>query len=137
MKVEEVFAVATEDLPADRLLCLVRPKGGDEGTVYVRLTKPGERPDFHTTRAIKEGEKFRVRVTDSKFWKAEAGEDLEAGVSVEPGADGKLLRMGNPESEGIATIGYTLHAAKSGEPVKFTAVYKVIRNRVKPEGATE
>lgn len=137
MKVEEIFAVATEDLPADRLLCLERPKDGDEETVYVRLSRPGERPDFHTTRAIKEGEKFRVRITDSKFWKAEAGEDLEAGVSVEPGADGKLLRIDNPESGGIATIGYTLHAAKAGEPVKFTALYKVAQYRLELKGATE
>jgi|SRR5690625_1653585 len=137
MKVEEIFAVATEDLPANRLLCLVRPKDGDEKSVYVGLAGPGHRPDFHTTRAIKEGEKFRIRIMNNKFWKAEAGEDLEAGVSVEPGADGKLLRIDNPESGGIATIGYTLHAAKAGEPVKFKSLYKVAQYRIKLKGDTE
>ncbi|MDM5223638.1 hypothetical protein QUF86_23505 [Peribacillus sp. NJ11] len=51
----------------------------------------GEVPDFLATGAIKNGEAVYVIIKNRETWKVEAGEDIQVGVSVETGKDGKIV----------------------------------------------
>lgn len=103
-------ATVVGDIPANRLVCLMRPSGADENTIYIRLAKERERPDFFSHQELKDGEEVVVSIKNNPAWTAEAAEDIPAGHSVEAGPDGKVVKMAtNPTGQAghETTIGYT------------------------------
>ena len=127
-------AIATEPIPAYRLLCLNRPEGADDDKIYIRLAKPDERPDFYSFQELQEGQTVTIRITEDKIWQVEMEEDIPAGTSIATGPEGKGVHMSNVDVDAKATIGYTLHAAKAGEVVKFVHIYKVKPWKLTQEG---
>lgn len=127
-------AIATETIPAYRLLCLVRPEGADDDKIYIRLAKPDERPDFYSLQDLQEGQTVTVRITENKIWQVEMAEDIPAGTSIATGPEGKGVHMSNTDVDANTTVGYTLHAAKAGEVVKFVHIYKVKPWKLTQEG---
>src|SRR5690606_6170063 len=86
-------ALVHEDIPANRLVCL----GGigsvpdrDPETVYLRLAREGELPDFVATRALTAGETVTVEIKGSPYWTAEAAEDIWAGTLVTTAEGGRV-----------------------------------------------
>lgn len=124
----KLTAIVQGDIPAHRLVCLTRPTDADDNTIYIRLAMERERPDFYSREELKDGAEVPVTIKGNPVWMAEAAEDIPAGYSIEAGPDGKVVKMatnpaGAPGHE--ATIGYTLHAVKAGEVVKFMNKYKI------------
>ncbi|MFI8495302.1 head fiber protein [Peribacillus butanolivorans] len=108
-------AVVVEDIHANRLVVLtVKEK---ENEINIRLAQEGEVPDFLATRAIKEGETVYVTIKKRETWKGEAGEDIQAGVSVGTGEDGKIVEALGEDAPAI--IGYSINAANAGEVVSY------------------
>jgi len=121
----KLTAYAVEDIPANRLVCLVRPTDAEEDKIYIRLAKSDERPDFYSKRDITAGEEVAVELEDSPVWMVEMADDIPAGTSISTGPEGRAVHMSNSEVMAKSTIGYTLNAAKAGEVVKFRHIYKV------------
>ncbi|PEJ34935.1 hypothetical protein CN689_06305 [Peribacillus butanolivorans] len=108
-------AVVVEDIHANRLVVLaVKEK---ENEINIRLAQEGEVPDFLATRAIKEREAVNVTIKNRETWQVEAGEDIQAGVSVRPGKDGKIVEAIGEDAPLI--IGYSINAAHAGEVVNY------------------
>jgi len=112
-------ALVHEDIPANRLVCL----GGigsvpdrDPETVYLRLAREGELPDFVATRALTAGETVTVEIKGSPYWTAEAAEDIWAGTLVTTAEGGKVQ---NFKTSLVQYIGFSTHSAKAGELVTF------------------
>src|SRR5690606_27172519 len=87
----------------------------DPDTIYLRLAREEELPDFVTTRALTAGETVTVEIKGSPYWTVEAAEDIWAGTLVTTAADGRLQTFKN----GVQYIGYSTHSAKAGELVTF------------------
>lgn len=124
----EMTAIVQGNIPAHRLVCLTRPADADDNTIYIRLAKERERPDFYSRQELKDGVEVVVNIKGKPIWMAEAAEDIPAGYSIEAGPDGKVVKMAtNPAgaSGHETTIGYTLHSVKAGETVQFVNNYKV------------
>ncbi|MFE4238787.1 head fiber protein [Peribacillus butanolivorans] len=108
-------AVVVEDIHANRLVVLaVKEK---ENEINIRLAQEGEVPDFLATRAIKEGEGVYVTIKNRETWQVEAGADIQAGVSVGTGEDGKIVEALGEDAPPI--IGYSINAANAGEVVSY------------------
>ncbi|MFB6800479.1 head fiber protein [Peribacillus butanolivorans] len=108
-------AVVVEDILANRLVVLaVKEK---ENEINIRLAQEGEVPDFLATRAIKESEAVYVTIKNRETWEVEAGEDIQAGVSVRPGKDGKIVEAIGEDAPFI--IGYSINAAHAGAVVNY------------------
>jgi hypothetical protein len=108
-------AVVVEDIHANRLVVLaVKEK---ENEINIRLAQDGEVPDFLATRAIKEREAVNVTIKNRETWQVEVGEDIQAGVSVRPGKDGKIVEAIGEDAPLI--IGYSINAAHAGEVVNY------------------
>lgn len=123
-------AIASEKIPAYRLLCL-RGAGSDDGSIaYIRLALAKERPDFFSREEIADGKEITVTIKGNKVWEAEAGEDIPAGTSIVTGEGGKVYEMNNVDVDSGSTIGYTLHEVKAGEVAKFVNVYKVKESKL-------
>src|SRR5690606_26528721 len=127
-------AIATETIPAYRLLCLVRPEGADDDKIYIRLAKPDERPDFYSLQNLQEGQTVTVRITENKIWQVAVAEYIPAGTSVATCTEEKGFHMSNAVVDANATVGYTLQAAKAGEVVKFVHIYKLKSWKLTQEG---
>ncbi|MFE4349818.1 head fiber protein [Peribacillus butanolivorans] len=103
-------AVVVEDIPANRLVVLaIEDK---ENEINIRLAQEGEVPDFLATRAIKEDETVYLTIKKRETWKVEAGEDIQAGVSVGTGEDGKIVEA---LGEDAPPSGYSINAAIEGK----------------------
>lgn len=120
----KTVAIVQEDIPAYRLLCLVRPTGAEDGLAYVRLAFAKESPDFYSKGTLKQGQKVVAAIKGNPIWEAEAAEDIPAGISLAPVDGGKVEAMG-PAGGEHTLIGYSLHSAKAGESVQFVRNYKV------------
>ncbi|MFU2015118.1 head fiber protein [Peribacillus butanolivorans] len=108
-------AVVVEDIHANRLVVLaVKEK---ENEINIRLAQEGEVPDFLATRAIKEGEGVYVTIKNRETWKVDAGADIQAGVSVGTGEDGKIVEVFGEGATPI--IGYSINAANAEEVVSY------------------
>ncbi|MGE6379766.1 head fiber protein [Peribacillus muralis] len=108
-------AVVVEDIQVNRLVVLaVKEK---ENEINIRLAQEGEVPDFLATRAITEGEEVYVTIKNRETWKVEAGADIQAGVPVGTGKDGKIVEALGENAPPI--IGYSINAAKAGEVVSY------------------
>ncbi|WP_141995111.1 head fiber protein [Bacillus sp. B4EP4a] len=108
-------AVVIEDIQVNRLVVLaVKEK---ENEINIRLAQEGEVPDFLATRAITEGEEVYVTIKNRETWKVEAGADIQAGVPVGTGEDGKIVEALGENAPAI--IGYYINAAKAGEVVSY------------------
>ncbi|MFD4928404.1 head fiber protein [Peribacillus butanolivorans] len=104
-------AVVVEDIQANRLVVLaVKEK---ENEINIRLAQEGEVPDLLATRAIKEGETVYVTIKNRETWKAEAGAEIQAGVSVGTGKDGKIVEALGEDAPTI--IGYSINAKMQGK----------------------
>lgn len=127
----QITAIATEDIPANRLCCLAG--GGDPDKVYVRLAKADEAADFCSKRAISQGEEVTVDLEGDGYWeveyKANAGYDtIAAGISVNVLDGGYIGLDGNLASY----IGYTLEPGSDGDVIKIKKLYKVKASRINP-----
>ncbi|MGW8428826.1 head fiber protein [Peribacillus simplex] len=108
-------AVVIEDIQVNRLVVLaVKEK---ENEISIRLAQEGEVLDFLATRAITEGEEVYVTIKNREIWKVEAGADIQAGVPVGTGEDGKIVEALGENAPAI--IGYSINAAKAGEVVSY------------------
>ncbi|MED3687290.1 head fiber protein [Peribacillus butanolivorans] len=108
-------AVVVEDIHANRLVVLaVKEK---ENEINIRLAQENEVPDFLATRAIKESEAVYVTIKNRETWQVEAGADIQAGVSVGTGEDGKIVEALGEGATPI--IGYSINAANAGEVVSY------------------
>lgn len=118
-----IKAKVVEDIKANRLLCLSKKTGGQMG---LRHAKDGERPDFYSNRAIKNGEEIYINLTNKKIWEAEVAEDVGSGRLL------VLLNEGlvKEHAKERVTIGYTIESAKKGETVKFVNQLKVFETEV-------
>ncbi|MGW6385015.1 head fiber protein, partial [Peribacillus butanolivorans] len=83
----------------------------------IRLAQEGEVPDFLATRAITEGEEVYVTIKNRETWKVEAGSDIQAGVPVGTGKDGKIVEALGEDAPPI--IGYSINEAFAGEVVSY------------------
>ncbi|MGG0284128.1 head fiber protein [Peribacillus butanolivorans] len=110
-------AVVVEDIHANRLVVLAVKEKEKENEINIRLAQEGEVPDFLATRAIKEGEAVYVTIKNRETWKVEAGEDIQAGVSVGIGENGKIVEALGEDAPTI--IGYSINAANAGEVVNY------------------
>ena len=112
-------AVVHEDIPKNRLVCLAgigTVPDRDPSTVYLRLAREEELPDFVATRDLQAGEVVTVNITGSPQWTAEAAEDILAGTLVTTAEGGKVQ---NHKGRHVQWIGYSTHSAKAGELVTF------------------
>ncbi|MED3690764.1 hypothetical protein P4534_18505 [Peribacillus butanolivorans] len=66
---------------------------------------------------MKEGEAVYVIIKNRESWKVEAGAEIQAGVSVETGEDGKIVEALGEDAPPI--IGYLINAANAGEVVSY------------------
>ncbi|MBK5459223.1 head fiber protein [Peribacillus sp. TH27] len=108
-------AFVVEDIQVNRLVVLaVKEK---ENEINIRLAQEGEVPDFLATRAITEGEEVYVTIKNRETWQVEAGEDIQAGVSVGTGKDGKVVEALGEDA--LPIIGYSINAASAGEVVSY------------------
>ncbi|RRN68456.1 hypothetical protein EI200_19775 [Peribacillus simplex] len=108
-------AVVIEDIQVNRLVVLaVKEK---ENEINIRLAQEGEVPDFFATREITEGEEVYVTIKNRETWKVEAGADIQVGVPVGTGKDGKIVEAFGEDTPPI--IGYSINAAKAGEVVSY------------------
>ncbi|MET3322410.1 UNVERIFIED_ORG: hypothetical protein ABIC97_005546 [Peribacillus simplex] len=113
-------AVVVEDIHANRLVVLaVKEK---ENEINIRLAQEGEVPDFLATRAITEGEEVYVTIKNRETLKVEAGADIQAGVSVGTGEDGKIVEALGVDAPPI--IGYSINSANAGEVVSYVCNVK-------------
>ncbi|MGE7766690.1 head fiber protein [Peribacillus sp. NPDC096540] len=108
-------AVVIEDIQVNRLVVLaVKEK---ENEINIRLAQEGEVPDFLATRAITEGEEVYVTIKNRETWKVEAGADIQAGVPVGTGKDGKIVEALGEDAPPI--IGYSINEEHAGEVVSY------------------
>lgn len=136
-KVVRYKGVAVEDIPANRLVCLAGIQtvpDRDPSTVYLRLAREAEQPDFVSSRAIKAGETVTVTIMGLSHWKAEAAEDVWAGTLVTTAEGGKVQ---NFKSHQVQYIGHSTHSAKAGELVTIARKAGVILNSVLDTGQAE
>lgn len=122
---KEIFikAKAAEDIPANRLVVLGEPDS--EGLPTVQLPVAGDEPDFVCTRPLKAGEIATAVLKPHDIWMVEAKIDLPVGISVATADGGLVSRATDVEVNSQSYIGFTLNAAKAGEPVKIYRNYKV------------
>ncbi|MGW6383810.1 head fiber protein [Peribacillus butanolivorans] len=108
-------AVVVEEIQVNRLVVLaVKEK---ENEINIRLAQEGEVPDFLATRAITEGEEVYVTIKNRETWKVEAGSDIQAGVPVGTGKDGKIVESLGEDAPPI--IGYSINEVFAGEVVSY------------------
>lgn len=112
-----INAIIKENIPENRLICLTKAVGDDEDKIYLRLTKEGEIPDFYSRKDVVKGEEVKIAIGHNKKWKAEAFDDIPAGVLLVSIGDGKVARAEGRTIE--AAVGYSLHKVKAGEVVEF------------------
>jgi len=125
----QITAIATEDIPANRLCCLA--SGGDPDKVYVRLAKADEAADFCSKRTISQGEEVTVDLEGSGYWEVEfkateQANSVAAGISVNVLDGGYIGMDGNLASY----IGYTLEPGSDGDVIKIKKQYKVKASRI-------
>lgn len=102
------MAKVTEDVQANRLLKIAN----GEDLLEVSRTDSGEQPDFHSTRALEEGEQVRAEIKNDPIWPIEAGEDLSVGTKVVSDNRGRAVAG----DEGV--FGYVAEAVEEGEIAK-------------------
>jgi len=125
----QITAIATEDIPANRLCCLAG--GGDPDKVYVRLAYADEAADFCSKRAISQGEEVTVDLEGDGYWEVEfkateQANSVAAGISVSVLDGGYIGKDGNL----VSYIGYTLEPGSDGDVIKIKKQYKVKANRI-------
>lgn len=121
----KISAIVHGDIPKNRLVCLTKPEGIEDESIYIRLAKAKERPDFVSTEDLSDGQEASIEIKGSPIWEAEAQEDIPAGVTIATADEGKvkLGRFTSPIEE--VGIGYSIHSAKAGEKIKFVRKYVV------------
>lgn len=105
----EFIARITEDIPANRLLTIVKLEEG----IGIGLTTAGGQPEFRSTGPLSVDREVTVSIKGDAVWDIEAGEDLKVGANVVAGEGGVLVA-----TEG-ASIGYVVKAAEKGEVATF------------------
>jgi hypothetical protein len=127
----QIKAIASENIPANRLCCL--DNGENPDIIYVRLAMADEAADFCSKRSISAGEEVVIDLDGDGYWEVELGETSQAssvgaGISVNV-LDGGLIGVdGNLASY----IGYTLESGEVGDVVKIKKLYKVKASRINP-----
>lgn len=119
-----IRAIASEAIPKNRLLCLTKT-GVPDNEIHLRLAKAKERPDFFTRKELAKDDEVGISIQGNPVWQAEAAEDIPAGISLSTADGGKVAKMVAGDTNTESYIGYSLHAAKEGEVVKFVRNYKV------------
>lgn len=120
-----IRAIAHEAIPENRLLCLIRPTGSDDNKIYLRLAMAKEKPDFFSRKELAKDDEVGISIQGNPVWQAEAAEDIPAGISLSTADGGKVAKLVPGDTNTESYIGYSLHAAKAGEVVKFVRNYKV------------
>ncbi len=109
-------AIAHEDIPANRLIQLYRPKENTD-KVYLKLAVETAGAEFVSKKDLKKDEETTVTVSNSVTWEVEAGGVVEAGVPVVGGKDGTVVRDIRGEINQAYSIGYSINRAEKGEIV--------------------
>lgn len=113
-----------EDVPANRMLQLYRPKK-DTGSVYLKMAERTAGPEFVSTSDLKKGETVTVTVRDNTIWKVEAGENIEAGVPVVSGPGGTIVRDIRGDERQAYSVGYSIESGEKGDVIKIVRSYRV------------
>lgn len=101
-------AKVTEAISGNRLLTLSEEKEMPE----VSVASAGSIPDLRSTGNLEEGQEVTVTIKDETVWEVEAGENLNAGASVEIGDGGVVV------SSSGGGFGYVSEAVEAGEVAK-------------------
>ncbi|OYD07588.1 hypothetical protein [Paludifilum halophilum] len=112
-----IKAIATEEIPKNRMIWLGGGTPGEEGyakNIHIKRAKPGGVPDFVSTRRIAPGEEILVEINDDDIWKVEAADEVYAGTVVTTAEDGKVkfFQIGDDWD-----VGVSLNYALPGETV--------------------
>lgn len=122
----QVKAKVVGDIPANRLLWLVKSEDGE--TMTLKLPSEGGYPvDLVSKKPLEDGEEVTITITDNKIWRVEAGEKVAPGDNVYADEDGRII-SNHPDYR--HSVGYVLDAGEEGDIVRMVRNYKFVDSKL-------